>query len=76
MVKLKRKIIDRIKKIQDESLLEELFKAVELEHEIDSTYELSKEERKAVEEGVKDANQGKTYSHDEASHLVKEWLKK
>ncbi len=76
MVKLKKKIIDRIKKIQDESLLEELFKAVELEHEIDSTYELSKEERKAVEEGIKDANQGRTYSHDEADHLVKEWLKK
>jgi len=76
MVKLKKRIIDRIKIIQDEKLLDELFKAVELEHEIDSTYELSKEERKAMEEGIKDANQGQTYSHDETDHLVKEWLKK
>lgn len=76
MVKLKKKIIDRIKKIQDESLLEELFKAVELEHEIESTYELSSEERVAVEEGIKDVDQGKTYSHNKADRIVKEWLKK
>ncbi len=76
MIRIKEQIIDKVKEIQDQDLLEELLKAVQLEHEIDGIYELSDQEKSAIDEGIEDADKGKTYSNQEASDLVKKWLKK
>ncbi len=76
MVKIKERIIKKIYEIKDQDLLEELLKAVELEHEIDGIYELSREEKDAIDEGIDDAEAGNTHSSEEASELVRKWLRK
>lgn len=73
---VKEKIISKVNSIQDPSLLEELLRAAELEHEIEQLKDLSTEEKEAIDEGIKDAEAGNMHSNEEATHLVKEWLKK
>jgi len=67
---------ERINGINDPKLLDELLKAVELEYEIDHIDELTDIEKKAIDEGISDAETGKLHSNSEASQLVKEWLMK
>ena len=73
---VKERIKERVNNINDPKLLDELLKAVELEHEIEHIDELTDIEKKAIDEGISDAELGKLYSNSEASQLVKEWLKK
>ncbi len=73
---VKQRIKERVNGINDPRLLNELLKAVELEHEIEHIDELTDPEKKAVDEGISDADEGNLHSNSEASQLVKEWLKK
>lgn len=73
---VKEKIKERVNDINDPRLLDELLKAVELEHEIEHIDQLSDLEKKAIDEGVFDAESGQLHTNSEASQLVKEWLKK
>lgn len=73
---IKEKIKQRINDINDPKLLDELLKAVDLEYEIENLEELTSIEKNAIDEGIKDADNGKLHSNSDASQLVKEWLKK
>ena len=73
---VKERIKERVNSINDPRLLDELLKAVELEHEIEHIDELTDVEKEAIDEGISDADVGKLHSNSEASQLVKEWLKK
>ncbi len=73
---VKERIKQRVNDINDPKLLDELLKAVELEHEIEHIDQLTDLEKKAIDEGIADAESGKLHSNSEASQLVKEWLKK
>ena len=71
---VKERIKERINNINDPKLLDELLKAVELEYEIEHVDQLTDDEKKAIDEGISDAELGKLHSNSEASQLVKEWL--
>lgn len=73
---VKERIKKRVNDINDPRLLNELLKAVELEHEIEHVDELSEPEKNAIDEGISDAEAGDLHSNSEASQLVREWLKK
>lgn len=73
---VKERIKERVNNINDPRLLDELLKAVELEHEIEHIDELTDIEKKAIDEGILDAEAEKLHSNSESSQLVKEWLKK
>lgn len=73
---LKLRIINKIASIEDEMILEEIFKLVESESRIDSVYRLNEAERTAVGIGLKDINEGRVYSSEAADSLIKEWLRK
>ncbi|MEQ8583207.1 MAG: hypothetical protein RIC30_10270 [Marinoscillum sp.] len=73
---VKERIVERVNAINDPRLLDELLKAVELEYEIEHIDELTEIEKKAIDEGISDADAGKLHSSSEASQLVKKWLKK
>jgi len=72
---VKERIKKRVNDINDPRLLDELLKAVELEHEIEHVDELSEPEKNAIDEGISDAEAGNLHSNSEASQLVREWLK-
>ena len=73
---VKERIKERVNDINDPRLLDELLKAVELEYDIEHFDEISEPEKKAIDEGISDAEAGKLHSNAKASHLVKEWLPK
>ena len=73
---VKERIKQRVNNINDPRLLDEVLKVVELEYEIDHIDGLTDLEKKAIDEGISDAESGKLHSNSEASQLVKEWLKK
>lgn len=76
IMNIKEKIKQRVNDINDPRLLDELLKAVELEHEIEHIDQLTDIEKNAIDDGISDAELGKLHSSSEASQLVKEWLKK
>lgn len=73
---IKERIKERVNDINDPRLLDELLKAVNLEHEIEHFENLNDLEKTAIDEGIADAESGNLHSNSKASQLVKEWLKK
>ena len=76
VTELKLQIINKITAIEDESILEEIFKLVDIESQMDSVYRLTDEERKAINLGLKDVEVGRVYSSEAADNMIKEWLRK
>jgi hypothetical protein len=76
VTELKLRIINKITTIEDELILEEIFRLVDRESEMDSVYRLTDDERKAVDLGLKDIKEGRVYSSEAADNMIKEWLKK
>ncbi len=76
LTELKLQIINKVSSITDELILEEIYKLVSIESEMDSIYRLTDTERSAVSEGLKDVKEGRVYSSEAAESLVKEWLEK
>ena len=72
---VKERIKERVNGINDPRLLDELLKAVELEHEIEHIDEISDVEKKRIDEGISDAEAGNLHTNLKASQLVKQWLK-
>jgi predicted transcriptional regulator len=76
-MKTKEKIIEKIQRIEDESILEDLLAVIDLEMELDGdTVELNDEQKSAVDEGLKDIEEGRSYSNEEAGNIIDEWMKK
>ena len=73
---LKLQIINKIAAIEDELILEEIFKLVDIESQMDSVYRLSEDERKAINLGLKDLEEGRVHSSEAANNIIKEWLNK
>ena len=71
---LKLQIINKITAIEDELILEKIYKLVN--QGMDSVYQLTVDERKAIDIGLKDIKENRVYSSEAADNLIKEWLKK
>lgn len=73
---LKLQIIDKVTSIKDELILEEIYKLVNLESDMETVYTLTNAEKKAVDLGLKDIKEGRVYSPEVAKNMLKEWRKK
>jgi predicted transcriptional regulator len=73
---LRLQIINKVSSINDELILEEIYRLVNVESEIDALYKLSSEEKNAIELGLKDLKEGRVYTSEQAENMIKEWLKK
>lgn len=62
--------------IEDELILEEIYKLVDIESGMDSVYRLTVDERKAIDIGLKDIKENRVYTSEAADNMIKEWLKK
>jgi predicted transcriptional regulator len=72
--KLKTKVIDKIKSIEDTNLLEAVYNLIESDLELQVTMKLSKEQITAIEEGRKDIREGKTFTDEEVKKEIDKWL--
>jgi len=75
-VELRKKLIEKIQKTENEVLLEEAYRLLELETEDIEVYNLTEEQRKAISEGREQIKNGKFLTDDEASNEIDEWLSK
>ncbi|MEO5910740.1 MAG: hypothetical protein ABIP95_07615 [Pelobium sp.] len=73
---LRNQIIHKLNTIEDEAMLSDIYKLIEMESEIETVYQLSIEEKEAVEMAFQDIDEGKAYSSLAADALLKKWLKK
>ena len=76
-MKTKEKIIEKIQKIEDESILEGLLEIIDLELDfVGDAVPLNDEQKSAIDEGLKDIEEGRYFSNEEARKLIDEWMKK
>ncbi len=75
-VELRKRLIDKIQKTDNENLLEEAYRLLELETEDIEIYKLSDEQRKAVNEAKQQIKSGKYLTDDQANKEIDEWLNK
>ncbi len=76
-MRIKEKLIEKIKKIEDESILEDLLEVIDLELELEGDIiQLNNEQKTAIEEGLKDIEEGRSFSNEEARNMIDEWMKK
>lgn len=76
-MRAKEKIIEKIQKIKDESLLEDLLGVIDLELDlIGDNVQLNNEQKSAIDEGLKDIEEGRFFSNEEAREMIDEWMKK
>lgn len=73
---LKKRLIDKIQKTDNENLLEEAFRLLQLESEDIEVYKLSDEQKSAVNEAREQIKRGEFLTDDEANKDVDEWLNK
>ncbi len=73
---LKLEIIKKLTEIEDEIVLEEIYRLLTAETQIEGIYALSDGEIESVQVGLEDAMAGRVYTSEEARAMVKEWLKK
>ncbi len=73
---LKKRLIDKIQKTDNENLLEEAFRLLQLESEDIEIYKLSDEQKSAVNEVREQIKRGEFLTDDEANKDIDEWLGK
>ena len=73
---LKNQIINKLNQINDEALLSDISRLIQMESKIEAVYNLSDDEKEAVELAFQDIDAGKIYSSSSANQLLKQWLKK
>ena len=75
-MRAKEKILEKIQNIEDESILQDLLEVIDLELNLNTAVvELSNEQKTAIDEGLKDIDEGKTFSQEQARKIVDEWMR-
>lgn len=75
-VELKKLLIDKIQNIENEKLLQEAFRLLELETEDIELYKLNNNQNKAIEEARQQIKNGQFLTDEQANKEVEEWLSK
>ncbi len=74
---LKKILIEKINSTQDQSLLKEASRLLEIQlKEIETEYILSDEMESAIDEAETQVLNGEYKTHDDANQEINEWLKK
>ena len=75
-LELRKRLIDKIQKTNDENLLEEAYRLLELESENIETYKLNDDQRNAVNEARQQIKKGEFLTDEQANQEIDEWLSK
>ncbi|MCX6220938.1 MAG: hypothetical protein NTZ69_08110 [Bacteroidia bacterium] len=74
-IELKKRLIGKINQTQNNEILEEMYRLI-VNEETDNIYELSDEQKKAVEEARQQFKNGQFLKSDQADKEIEEWLGK
>jgi len=76
VTELKKRLIGKISQLENNELLEEMYRLIANEETDISIYELSEEQIKAVEEGQLQYKNGEFLTEEQADKDIEEWLGK
>jgi len=71
----KQEIINKVNTIENPAFLDEILNLIRIESEFEEIYALTDEEKNAVNEGLKDLDEGRSYSNKDSKKVVSKWLK-
>lgn len=76
-MRTKERIIEKIRNIDDQSILEDLLEIIDLELNLaGDMVQLNDEQKLAIDEGLRDIKEGRSFSNEEARKMIDEWMKK
>jgi hypothetical protein len=76
-MRTKEKLIEKILHIEDEEVLEEIMKMVDLELGLSGEIiNLSEDQKEYIQEGLDDVEAGRVISDEDTKRIVAEWLSK
>jgi predicted transcriptional regulator len=73
---LKKRLIDKIQKSENNYLLEEAYRLLELETQDIEVYKLNDEQKSAVAEAREQIKNGQVLTDEQANQEIDSWLKK
>ena len=73
-IELRKRLIDKIQNTDNENLLEEAYRLLNLETEDIEVYRLSDDQRKAIHEAKQQIKNGQFLTDEQASKEIDEWL--
>jgi hypothetical protein len=74
--KLKERLIKEIQNIENEDILKEVYRLLDLESEDLESYKLSQEQVSVVNEARDQVKNGQFLTHEEAQKKINQWLNK
>lgn len=74
-VKHRNKLIDRIKEIDDQNVIDEIHRLLNIEFD-DNIYELNADQKKEIEQARSEIQSGKGISSEKLNKEIDEWLGK
>ena len=73
---MKKQLIDKIQSTDDANILEEVYRILEVSTQEVDMIVLSDDQKTKIDSGIKDIEEGRYLTHDEANREISEWLKK
>jgi hypothetical protein len=75
-IEIKKKLINEINLSKNKGLLEEFYRFLNLENEIQETYKLNTEQKSAIAEAREQIENGDYLTNEQANQDIEEWLNK
>ena len=73
---MKKKLIDKIQSTDDDKILEEVYRILEVSTQEVEIIMLSDHQKNQIEKGLRDVEEERLLTNDEANIEIDEWLKK
>ena len=75
-IELRRRLIDKIQKTENEDLLAEAYRLLVMETGDIEMYKLNDDQRKAINEARQQINSGQFLTNEQSNKEIEEWLSK
>lgn len=73
---MKKQLIDKIQLTDDDNILEEVYRILDVSTQEVDMFILSDDQTASIDEGLRDYEEGRFLTNDEANREIEEWLKK
>lgn len=75
-IEIKKRLIDKIQETENEELLQEAYRLLDLEIEDAEIYTLNTDQKKVIDEAMQQIKNGQSISDQQANKEIDEWLSK
>lgn len=73
---MKKQLIDKIQSTEDDKILEEVYRILQVSTQEVDMIVLSDTQKTQIDKGIRDIEEGRYLTHEEANTEIEEWLKK